>query len=389
MSDDTPPEVVDTPAALAGLCAALEAQSWVALDTEFLRERTYHPRLCLLQVATPERVALVDPLALPSLEPLLEVLYRPELRKVLHAAAQDLEVLARLRDTLPPNLFDTQLAAPLLGYREQIGYGELVEAMLGVQLGKGHARTDWSRRPLDPEQIAYAADDVRYLARLYPVLHDALERRGRLAWLAPDLAALEDVTRFRQDPEDAWRRLRGASRLRPRQRGVLQALAAWRERTAQAQDRPRGWILKDDVLLDLARTMPRDLAGLGRLRGLPPATVRHHGDALLAAIAAGREAPAPSLPESPGRDLEPAAQVLVDLLGVVARHRALAEDLDPGMLAPRRHLERLVAGDPQSPMLQGWRREVVGTELQAVLRGERQVAVRDGALALTEVPAGG
>jgi ribonuclease D len=279
--------LVDQPA-LDEFCTGLRGASWLALDTEFIREQTYYPQLCLIQVANTEQIACIDPLALPSLDPLLEVLYDPTVTKVLHAAYQDLEIFYYLRGAVPTPIFDTQLAASVLGYGNQVGYANLVQQMLGVELEKTHTRADWRRRPLPSAWLAYAADDVRHLREIYWQQRVMLKERGGMEGLDEDFTALTDPVRYQPQPQEAWRRIREHQRLRGVQRAVLQALAAWREEQAIRNDRPRRWILHDGPLLELARRMPDDVDGLARIHGLPPATLRRHGPALLERIAIAR-----------------------------------------------------------------------------------------------------
>lgn len=281
--------IVDQPA-LDEFCAGLRGASWLALDTEFIREQTYYPQLCLVQIASPDQIACIDPLALPSLEPLLAVLYDPTVTKVLHAAYQDLEIFYCLRGAVPAPVFDTQQAAAALGYGDQIGYAHLAQRMLGVALEKTHTRVDWRRRPLAAAWLAYAANDVRYLREIYLRQWAMLTERGWPEALAENFAALADPARYQPQPQEIWRRIRDHRRLRGPQQAVLQALAAWREEQAMHHDRPRRWILHDGLLLDMARRMPGDLDSLAQIRGLPPATLRRHGDTLLALIAAARAA---------------------------------------------------------------------------------------------------
>ena len=372
-----------SPAELEALCRRLRDAPALAVDTEFLREKTYHARLCLLQLASDELVAVVDPLAVPDLSPLLDVLYAPSVLKVMHAARQDLEILHRLRGRPPAPVYDTQLAAALLGHPEQVGYGALVAAELGVELDKGQARTDWARRPLEPEQLAYAADDVRYLLPLYRRQQAALAARGRSGWLEEDMAALSDPAAYDEDPEAAWRRVKGAARLAGGQRAVLQALAAWRERTAAAADRPRRWILGDEVLLDLARRMPRDRRALGRVRGLSEGFLARHGDEVLACIARARALPRERWPAAPpARRPDPAAEALADVLMAVVRLRAAEAEVAPAVLATRRDLERVARGERDGPLFRGWRRELVGRWLADFLDGGGRLRVADGLLSL-------
>lgn len=261
------PDVVDTPEALAALLPALHSAPWLALDTEFTRERTYYARLCLLQIATPdESVHCIDPLAV-DMAPLAPLLADPAITKVFHAAGQDLEILNRIFGAPPTPVFDTQIAATALGLGEQMGYARLVEARLGIQLDKGHSRADWSQRPLTPALLEYAIDDVRYLARLYPELRAELAEHPGHDWATAEHRRLADPAAYVSDPEAAWRRLRPRPPLDGPGRGVLQALAAWREREAQHRDRPRGWVVNDNLLLELARQRPVTPAAIAALRG--------------------------------------------------------------------------------------------------------------------------
>jgi ribonuclease D len=244
-----PAQLTDATASFAGLPA-------IALDTEFMRERTYYARLCLLQLAGRGRIALVDPLAITDLSPVAALLGDTAQVKILHAARQDLEVLYPLLGGVAAPVFDTQIAAALLGHPAQMGYGELVAKITGIVLTKGHARTDWARRPLSPEQLHYAADDVRHLETLRDELGTRLDALGRLPWLQEDCRALQDPALYVTEPERAWQRFKGADRLVPQERAALRALAAWREARAMRRNLPRGWILTDETLRDAARLRP-------------------------------------------------------------------------------------------------------------------------------------
>lgn len=366
-------QLVTEPAQLEDLIGQLGAAPWIALDTEFMRERTYYARLCLVQVATPSVIACVDALRLPSIDPLLDLLQAPTTLKVLHAARQDLEVFWDRRQALPAPVFDTQIAAALLGRDQQIGYGNLVESITGVRLPKLATRTDWSARPMSEAQLRYAFDDVRYLREVYLHLERELERLGRRAWLDEECAQLTDPQLYRNDPERAWRRLRAGQSLAPQAQAVLAALAAWREREAQRRNLPRGWVVKDAVLVDLARRAPRTLDELASTPGLAPAILRQSGAAILAEIDRARAAPA--APLWPAFDPPDAVrQQLYKEMAARVQACAAREHISATLLATRQDLQQLIqSGD--SPVLHGWRRAVIGEELAAL----RRAALASGA----------
>lgn len=385
MSDIDEQLWIDSPDALETLCSRIQAADWIALDTEFMRERTYYPQLCLVQLATPDVVACVDPLALPGLQPLLGILADTRITKVLHAARQDLEIFFNLTQSVPAPIFDTQLAASFAGFPDQVGYGSLVESLLGVHLEKGHTRADWSRRPLPEGAVRYAADDVRYLRDVYVKLHEELTRRGRLDWLERERATLENPATYRTDPQQAWRRLRGLQRFKPRQLGIAKNLAEWREQRAIAENLPRQWILKDDLLADMARQQPATAEALQQLRGMNESTVRKHGDELLALIQDRQATATP--PAAPAR-LDPAAEALVDALITVVRIKSVEAGVSPAQLATRADLDRLVRGERELGVLSGWRLDAVGRDLLRLLEGKLSLAVRDGRLCLLDVVSG-
>ncbi len=258
--------LVTTPEQLDTAVFRLQGARHIAIDTEFMRERTYWPQLCLLQVASDSDCCLIDPLAGLDLAPLYAALSDPSRPKILHAARQDLEVLLNASGQVPGPVFDTQVAAALLGLPPQVGYADLVARQLGHSIDKGQTRTDWSRRPLSDAQLAYAADDVHHLLQLYTELAAALAARGRAAWHQEECALLEDPQLYRTEPAEAWRRLKGLGRLRPAEQAAARALAAWREQRAIASDKPRGWILSDEALYALATLMPASTGDLEQVR---------------------------------------------------------------------------------------------------------------------------
>ncbi len=376
---------IDTIEKLHDLCAQLQGSEWLALDTEFMREKTYYPKLCLLQVGTPDLTACIDPLALPDLGPLLDLIYDPAITKVMHAGGQDMEIFYHLRGDVPKPIFDTQIAAPLLGHPEQAAYARLVEDILSVHLKKTHTRADWSHRPLSPAQIEYAADDVIYLCRLYAHLRQKLDERGRLEWLRDDFDSLTDADRYQNPPAQAWKRVKAARKLRAAPLAILQALAEWREQLVQQEDIPRGWLIKDDVLADIARQGPANMAELGRIRGLHERTVKQRGDSILQIIKQHGNSKPQAMPDYV-KSAKPTVEqeAIVDLLNAVVHLRAAQQQLNPAQLASHKDLQRLVLGEKEIRILQGWRRQLIGDELQAVLAGERYLGVSDGELVISD-----
>lgn len=368
---------IDTPAALADFCDRLRGKPWLAVDTEFIRERTYFPQLCLVQVGDGETLACIDPIKLKQLDPLLALLHDPGVTKVFHAATQDLELFYHLTGKVPAPVFDTQLAAALAGFGDQIGYARLVQELLGVELEKAHTRSDWARRPLAAAEITYAIDDVRYLCVIYEKLRAELESRGRLDWLDPDFATLADPARFENPPEQAWERIGAAQKLRPNQQKALRAVAAWRETLARRQDRPRRWILADDLLLDIARRQPKAMEDLQRLRGMPEGVVQKHGADLLAAVGSA-ESLAAIAPSPASARLSPEQQSLLELLQALVHALGELQQISPATLTNRRELERLILGERDLPILQGWRRAAAGQSLLDLLEGRLAVQIREG-----------
>lgn len=367
------PIYIDDDRALADLCQSLRDAPYLALDTEFMRERTYFPQLCLIQLGAPGTIACIDPLRVSELAPLRELLLDPGIDKVLHAAHQDLELFFHRWQVVPAPVFDTQLAASLLGHGHQLGYAALVQQLLGTSLSKAHSRADWSRRPLSAAELVYAADDVRYLMPVYERLHAELAAKDRLDWLQAEAALAAEPGRYRPDPAQAWQRIGRTGSLKPASLAVLQGLAAWREQQAVDADRPRQWLLKDDILVDIARRLPQEISQLQRIRNLPEATLRKHGQTLLALVERHRDAPAP---EVRGRaPLGPAGEAAVDLLNATLRLEAARLQIAPQALAGRRELEALAAGATPTEILGGWRSAAVGPALEAALAGRTALRI--------------
>jgi len=356
---------------LAAACRRWRRQPAIGVDTEFVRQRTFFPALGLIQIATGADVTLIDPLAVRDLTPLGELLGDQRVVKVFHACSEDLEVLYHRFDALPEPLFDTQLAAAFAGYGYSLGYAALVARIFGDELPKGETRTDWLARPLAPEQLRYAALDAAYLPALHRRLAAELEDRGMRAWLEEEMTELARVERFLPPPQEIYRRIKGAGRLDGRQRAALRRLAAWRERTARELDLPRGFVLRDDVLLALAEARPLDRRQLARIPGLHPRQRRRYGDQLLRELrAAGAD---PPLARADRPSLAGHRQAIKELQALVAS-TAERLDLPAELLASRKVVQELVGrvlrgARPALPRaLRGWRRQAIGEALEGRCR---------------------
>jgi len=376
MSEDL---YIDTPEALQELCNTLAKTDWFCLDTEFIREKTYYPRLCLIQVANPDIVACIDPLTIEDLSPLSALLHDPMIIKVIHAASQDMEIFYYLDQKLPTPLFDTQVAASLMGLGDQMGYGRLVEEMLQVSLDKSHSRTDWSQRPLEEEQIRYAADDVRYLRDIYQQERQWLVEHERLNWLDEDFKGLSNPERYKPDPEQAWKRVKGNQRLKPQQLMVLKDLANWREHKAMESNRPKRWVLKDEVLLELARRAPSKPEDLTRIRGLEPGQIRNSGQQIIEVIQKAKQRPREEWPELPRKArLTEEQDTITDLLMASLRLSGIEASISVQAIATRKEVEQLVLGERELNLLRGWRLELAGRPLLDILAGESALVVKEG-----------
>ena len=375
---------------LAALVSRMKGHDFVAVDTEFMRENSYWPDLCLVQVASPDEAAAIDPKADGlNLEPLLDLMVRnDDILKVFHAGGQDLEIIHNLTGEVPNPLFDTQVAAMALGYGEQIGYSNLVESVLGHNLDKGARFTDWSRRPLDKRQIDYAIADVTHLATIFPKLVNKLVKTGRGAWLDEEMDRLADPSSFAFPPEDAWKRLKLPSR-NPAVLGRLKALAGWRETEARSKNLPRGRIVKDDTLNELAAHPPKTQEDLGKVRGLSSGWRNNDiGARLMAALAKaepldGDELPARE-PRRPG--LTKDAALVSDLLKLLLKIRAKEAGVAAKLIARSDELEALAAGVRSDlNILSGWRFDEFGRDAVDLVEGRLAFATEHGKLKLSRI----
>lgn len=381
------PLITDS-ATLANLCTRLGQADFVCVDTEFMRENTFWPELCLIQIADVNEAAAIDPMA-PGLDmtPLLDLMVKNEdVLKVFHAGGQDLEIIYNLTGKTPHPLFDTQIAAMALGQGEQVGYSNLVDAYLGIQVDKGARFTDWSRRPLDSRQIEYAIGDVTHLAKIFPKMLDRLRRTGRGAWLDQEMERLGDPKNYANDPEEAWKRVRIAGR-KADVLGRLKALARWRELEARSKDLPRGRIVKDETLADLAGHAPRKQADLAKVRGL---SATWAGNDIGARLMAALEAAEPmSVDEMPARDdrkpgLGKDGALVADLLKLLLKIRSKEIDVAARLLARSEDLEALAAGQRDNlSILEGWRFDQFGRDALDLVEGRLAFAVVNGKLKMT------
>ncbi len=364
---------------LAAFCERAKTSRVIAIDTEFLRERTYHPRLCLIQVGTHDETAAIDPLAIEDMSPLVRLLEDTSITKVFHACTQDMEVILSSLGCIATPVFDTQLAAAFLGQRQQIGYGALVEEYCGVRLAKAESLTDWSRRPLDPEQLAYAEDDVRYLPGIYDQMMSSLIKLNRLSWLAPEMGELVDLRHFTRAPEDAYLHLKRSSSLTRKQLAIARELCAWREELASHRNIPRKWVLSDEVVVEACRRTPKDVQRLVRIRGAEQLAQRD-AEGAVAAIARGvacnpAHYPTKKRHDRPSADIEGVLDLMYALLRIVSEKSGIATQL----IATKDDLLDFIADRTKSRVYTSpWRRELVGDLLSQLLDGEVGLTVKNG-----------
>jgi ribonuclease D len=368
--------LITTTADLAAFCGRMAGERYVTVDTEFMRDRTYFPKLCLVQVAGASEAVAVDPLAAGiDLAPLLDLMHDPAVLKVFHAARQDLEIFFRLAGRLPAPLYDTQIAAMVCGFGEEVAYETLVNELARARLDKASRFTDWSRRPLSPAQLTYALGDVTHLRTIYEALSRRIEQAGRVAWVEEETAALLDPALYRPNPAEAWRRLKPRSRDR-RFLAIVRRLAAWREREAQRRDLPRNRVLRDDLVMEIAATRPSSVEALRELErvSLDRESARQVVAEIQTALALPEaELPEPEQPQRLPRGIGP----LVDMLRVLLRLRAEEQEVAQRLIANGDELEAVALDDAADvPALKGWRREIFGAEALALKRGEIALTVK-------------
>ena len=373
------PALITTTQALTELCDRLSREPFVTVDTEFMREKTYYPELCVVQLAGAYDVAVVDALA-PGIDlgPLGALFASPDVVKVFHACRQDIEIFLLCFGSVPERIFDTQIAAMVAGFGDQVGYGELVANIAGGHIDKAHRFSDWSARPLTPAQIAYAAADVTHLRIVYERLLARLSAEGRLSWVAEEMAALADPASYRVDPERAWERLKLRTGNR-RQLALIQHIAAWREREAQRINIPRQRLLKDEQIPEIAALAPTTKEALSRARGISPGfAAGKSGASLLAEIAAAKAIPDAALPRPERqREQDRASPALVALLKVLLSARAEENNVAARLIASTEEIEALALdAGIDSPVLHGWRAAMFGIDAQRLVHGEIALSAR-------------
>lgn len=373
---------IDTAEALQGFCEAINGCQHLIVDTEFLRERTYWPQLCLIQMKSDEHLACIDAIAIEDLSPLEQVLDNPAITKVFHAASQDLEIFYYLFQRLPTPLFDTQIAAPLLGHNDQIGYANLVKDMLGIELDKSQTRADWTQRPLSQKQINYALDDVIYLEQLYLQMSEQLQSKNRLEWLAPAFSDLGDAKRYQQNAGDRWLRIKQIQRYKGGTLAIIQALAKWREIKARENNKPRNWIIKDDAICTLAQQKPTDEQELTHIRTLERKTRDRYGKELLQIIReASDTSPIPLPAAKKKQKLSAARQAQVQLLNAWTHQKAHELSIAASILAPQKILEQCVTDSPEAALL-GWRAPLLASDFTKLLAGQATLQAAENGLKL-------
>jgi len=382
-----PMNTITTTAALAEACARFARHRFVTVDTEFLRETTYYPLLCVAQIASADEAVVVDTLAEGlDLKPFFELMANESVLKVFHAARQDIEIVWHMAGLIPHPIFDTQVAAMVLGYGDSISYEQLVQRITGDQLDKSSRFTDWSRRPLSEAQVAYAASDVTHLRDVFLALDADLQRRGRAEWVGEEMKILTSPETYRAEPENAWKRLKTRVR-KPKDLAVLIEVAAWREREAQARDIPRGRVLKDEVLAEIATQAPTSLERLAHMRSLPRGFERSRwGQEVVDAVKRGLARDPKTLPAIE-RQRPNGNGAVVELLKVLLRMTSEQNAVAAKVIATVDDLEAIAADDKADvPALRGWRREMFGEKALLLKRGRLALAIERGRVAAREVP---
>jgi ribonuclease D len=369
---------IDSNEKLSDFCDKIKNAEYCAIDTEFVREKTYYPILSLIQIATETHMACLDPLVIDHFEPLVTLLQNQDLVKVFHSPSQDLEILFQRFSIMPLPVFDTQLAAAVLGYDHQIGYADLVDQITGTKLEKKHTRANWNRRPLSQDEIDYAMDDVRYLLPVYRNLKTDLENKNRFAWIENDLLAMTSISTYQVETAELWKRLKGMQKLKGVELEIARQLCQWREQMAQQKDLPRRWVVKDDLIIEIARLKPSKITDLDSIRDVNEKFIQRHGDRLLQIVEAALKTPDSQWPtHDTKQSLSTHQQALGDCLMGLCRVAAEDNRIAMATLATRKDIDNLIINRKNSRLSQGWRFDMVGEKLLNFIFGQTVVGVRD------------
>ena len=382
-------ELINDNETLINFCSQLSQSTFVAVDTEFIRDRTYWPRLCLIQIANQDFARAIDPLADGiNLNPLIDLLTNSNVIKVFHASRQDIEIFTQQNGVIPTPLFDTQIAAMVCGFGDSVGYDRLVENLTGAKIDKAQRFTDWSRRPLNAKQIGYALDDVTYLLKIYETLRHQLKKSGRAHWLEEEMTVLTNPATYAQFPGEAWRRLKLRSS-NAQYLGVTKELAAWREREAQRRNLPRGHVLKDEAIQELAAEKPETVRDLSHLRALPKGIAQGPaGQQLLDAIKAGRSLALNDIPKLDAKEILPRGlRPLISLMKVLLKTKCDANDVAQKLVASTSDIERIAADDHADvAALRGWRKEIFGKDALDLKHGRLAMSANGKRVQLIRIP---
>jgi len=380
-------QYIDSNDQLAGFYDSIKDARYCAIDTEFVREKTYYPILSLIQIASAERMACIDPLVIDDFSPLLSLLKNQNIIKVFHSPSQDLEILFQQFSVIPQPVFDTQLAAAVLGYDYQISYAGLVDQITGVKLEKKHTRANWNRRPLSQEEIDYAMDDVRYLLPAYEFLKSELDEKKRFAWIENDLLAMTSPSNYQVDTTDLWRRLKGVQKLKGVELQLASNLCQWREHLAQQKNLPRRWVVKDDLIIEIARIKPSTMSDLDSIRDINERFIDKHGNRILQIVARVDDIPASKWPRHHTKQsLSTHQQALGDCLMALCRIVAEDNKIALATLATRKDIDNLITNRKNSRLSQGWRFSMVGEKLLNFIYGQSALGVRDNRIEFNPLP---
>jgi len=369
---------------LAAFCDKIKNAGYCVIDTEFVREKTYYAILALIQIATEKHMACVDPLTIDNFEPLVALLQNQDLIKVFHSPSQDLEILFQRFSCMPQPVFDTQLAAAVLGYDHQVGYADLVNRITGVKLDKKHTRANWSRRPLSQDEINYAMDDVRYLIPVYKTLTTELAAKNRYPWIEDDLLAMTSISNYQLETADLWRRLKGVQKLKGVELQIARHLCQWREQIAQQKNLPRRWVVKDDLIIEIARLKPAKITDLDSIRDINERFIDKHGNRLLEIVATAQNSSQSDWPQHDVKQsLSTPQQALGDCLMALCRIIAEENQIAVAALTTRKDIDNLITDRKNSRLSQGWRFSVAGEKLLDFIYGQSVLSVNDKRIQLS------